>query len=56
MPWLLPIPIIPLIGVSTITDPKGEKMTYTYDSLGRLQFVKDNRGNILAENLYNYKQ
>jgi YD repeat-containing protein len=47
---------LPLIGVSTITDPKGDTITYTYDSFGRLQFVKDKNNNILSENQYNYKQ
>lgn len=47
---------IPLIGVSSITDPKGDKITYTYDLAGRLEFVKDKSGNILSENQYNYKQ
>jgi len=46
---------LPLIGVSTITDPKGNKTTYTYDSAGRLQFVKDNDGNLMSENQYYYK-
>lgn len=46
---------IPLVGVSTITDPKGDKITYTYDSAGRLQFVKDKLGNLLSENQYHYK-
>lgn len=45
----------PLVGVSTITDPKGYTTTYTYDNAGRLEFVKDNAGNILSENQYNYK-
>ena len=47
---------IPLLGVSTITDPKGDKITYTYDSLGRLEFVKDKNDNILSDNQYHYKQ
>lgn len=46
---------IPLVGISTITDPKGEKITYTYDAFGRLQFVKDRNGKILSENQYHYK-
>jgi len=45
----------PLIGVSTITDPKGDKTTYSYDSSGRLQSVTDNEGNVLSENQYNYR-
>ena len=47
---------VPLVGVSSITDPRGDTITYTYDSFGRLQFVKDKDGNILSENQYNYKQ
>lgn len=47
---------IPSVGVSTITDPKGDKITYSYDSYGRLEFVKDKDGNILSENQYHYKQ
>lgn len=45
----------PLIGISTATDPKGDKQTYHYDSFNRLQFVKDKEGNILSENEYHYK-
>jgi len=47
---------IPLVGLSTITDPKGDKITYTYDASGRLEFVKDKEGNIISETQYNYKQ
>lgn len=46
---------IPLVGVSTITDPRGQKMTYHYDAFNRLQYVKDSQGNILKEHKYNYK-
>lgn len=45
----------PLIGVSTITNPKGDTFTYAYDFSGRLQSVIDKNGNILSENEYHYK-
>ncbi len=45
----------PLIGISTATDPKGNKQTYHYDSFNRLQYVKDAQGNIVSENEYHYK-
>lgn len=45
----------PLVGVSTITDPKGNRITYTYDSFNRLQSVKDHQGNIINENEYHYR-
>ncbi len=46
---------IPQVGVSSITDPKGQTVYYNYDGLGRLQNVKDAQGNILGENQYHYK-
>ncbi|NHN28162.1 RHS repeat protein [Flavobacterium jejuense] len=45
----------PLVGISTITDPKGNTVTYHYDDFNRLEFVKDKNGNILSENEYHYK-
>lgn len=45
----------PLAGVETITDPKGDKVTYHYDELGRLDYVVDKDGNRLTENEYNYR-
>jgi YD repeat-containing protein len=46
---------IPLIGVSTIIDAKGDKITYTYDAFGRLLNVRDKDSNILSENKYQYQ-
>jgi hypothetical protein len=46
---------IPLVGLSTITDVKGDKTTYWYDTFGRLELVKDKNDNIISENQYNYK-
>jgi len=46
----------PLIGVTSITDPKGYTMFYEYDEYNRLKYVRDEDGNILNENKYHYKQ
>lgn len=45
----------PLVGISTETDYKGDKTTYSYDSLGRLESVKDADGNTLTQNNYHYR-
>jgi len=45
----------PLIGVTSITDPRGETIYYIYDAFNRLEFVKDSAGKILSNNQYNYK-
>lgn len=46
---------LPLVGIRTITDPKGNTTFYTYDSFGRLEFVKDSQGNLVSQNQYHYK-
>lgn len=45
----------PLIGVTSITDPRGESMYYEYDNFNRLAFIKNAQGNIIKEHKYNYK-
>jgi YD repeat-containing protein len=45
----------PLIGVTSITDPRGETIYYYYDGFNRLEYVKDAQGNILSKNEYHYK-
>uniref|UniRef100_UPI002491C919 hypothetical protein n=1 Tax=Ruegeria faecimaris TaxID=686389 RepID=UPI002491C919 len=45
----------PLVGVTSITDPRGQTMYYEYDDFNRLKFVKDNEGKLLKETQYKYK-
>ncbi|RXP46337.1 hypothetical protein EC396_14315 [Lutibacter sp. HS1-25] len=45
----------PLIGITSVTDPKGYTIYYKYDAFNRLEYVKDAEGNILSKNEYNYK-
>ncbi|AXT59059.1 hypothetical protein D1816_01395 [Aquimarina sp. AD10] len=45
----------PIIGVTSMTDPRGYTMYYHYDLFNRLEFVKDADGNLVSENKYNYK-
>jgi len=45
----------PLLGVTSVTDPKGVPSYYEYDAVGRLKFVKDYELNVLQKYCYNYK-
>ncbi len=45
----------PLVGVTSVTDPKGYTSYYEYDSFHRLKYIKNAQGNILSENQYNYR-
>jgi len=44
----------PLIGVTSMTDPRGYTMYYEYDGLNRLSAVKDADGNLVSDYDYNY--
>lgn len=44
----------PHIGITSITDPKGEVSFYEYDEFNRLKNIKDAEGNILKNYCYNY--
>lgn len=45
----------PLIGITSITDPKGETIYYHYDNFNRLEYVLDKDGKVLGKNEYHYK-
>lgn len=45
----------PLVGVTSMTDPRGETVFYEYDEHHRLKFVKDAYGKIVSAHQYNYK-
>ena len=43
-----------LIGVTSITDPKGNTNFYSYDGLNRLEFITNNDEDIVQKYSYNY--
>lgn len=45
----------PLVGITSVTDPKGISTFYDYDDFNRLSFVRDHNFNILERYCYNYK-
>jgi len=46
---------VPLVGVATIVDANGQRITYSYDELGRLIAVYDNNNDVIQAQQYNYK-
>ncbi|WP_010518690.1 RHS repeat domain-containing protein [Croceivirga radicis] len=45
----------PLIGVTSITDPRGYTIYYEYDAFNRLEEVRDADNNIVTDYQYHYK-
>lgn len=45
---------LPLVGVTSQTDPSGRTTTYEYDGLGRLLRTRDEQGRILSQQQYHY--
>lgn len=45
----------PLVGITSITDPRGYTIFYEYDEMNKLSKVKDEEGNIITQHKYNYK-
>ncbi len=44
----------PLVGVTSVTDPRGETVYYVYDSFNRLKEVRDDGGNLVTDYEYHY--
>ncbi len=45
----------PLVGVATITDPRGYTNTFEYDARNRLKTVKDDAGKLVSDYEYHFK-
>ncbi|MNX98357.1 hypothetical protein D3C86_1307640 [compost metagenome] len=45
----------PLVGMTSKTDPRGIKETYTYDGMQRLQAILDHLNNVTKSVDYHYR-
>ena len=45
----------PLVGITSMTDPRGYTIYYKYDSFSRLKEVRDDDNNLVTDYIYNYK-
>ncbi|CAL2080921.1 hypothetical protein [Tenacibaculum sp. 190524A05c] len=45
----------PVVGVTSITDPRGETLFYEYDEFNRLKLIRNSEGFIVNDYQYNYK-
>lgn len=46
----------PLVGMTSMTDPRGMTTHYKYDHHNRLEFILDEQGELLEEYKYHYKE
>lgn len=47
---------LPLVGITSVTEPNGNITCYSYDVFGRLQGVTDHNGKTVQNYKYNYKK
>ncbi len=45
----------PLIGIRSVTDPKGDVITYEYDDYGKLKAIRDKDNNIVTKQEYHFR-
>ncbi|CAL2106846.1 hypothetical protein T190115A13A_20126 [Tenacibaculum sp. 190524A02b] len=45
----------PLVGITSMTDARKQTMYYDYDGFNRVQFIKNQEGEVLSQYCYNYK-
>lgn len=46
----------PLVGITSVTLPNGNRIYYEYDGFGRLARVLDHNGSVISTNSYNYRR